>query len=418
MSRKKRFCSFFTRNNGTFAGKLKIIMMKKMNLLLMATMLSAAAFAGNGKTSTTLPVEGEVVKASHPMIQYMGRVNFGENPDVASFNFPGTTIEANFQGSSLKMMCRPMTGYFMAQVDGSEPFKVGFNAERDSVVTLATALPKGVHHVKVMYVIEGLFRNPEFRGFVLDKGCKLVEAPALSERKIEFIGNSITCGYGVESIEMSDPFEDETENHWLTYANIVSDSLKAQHTSISRSGIGVYRNYDGPKTGSAENMPWQYEYTLFNKHDEKWDFAKYQPQLVCINLGTNDLSTDNYDIQLYEKNYRMFLTTVRSKYPDAKIVLLTGPMLGKKESSEQRAALDRICADANKSGFTLVNKTVVDKKGKIKKAKKLGDKEIYRFDFSFQKGDLGYGASWHPSKLQHQKMAKELLPFLKNLMNW
>ena len=370
-------------------------MMKKMNLLLMATMLSAAAFAGNGKTSTTLPVEGEVVKASHPMIQYMGRVSFGKNPDVTSFNFPGTTIEANFQGSSLKMMCRPMTGYFMAQVDGSEPFKVGFNAERDSVVTLATALPKGVHHVKVMYVIEGLFRNPEFRGFVLDKGCKLVEAPALSERKIEFIGNSITCGYGVESIEMSDPFEDETENHWLTYANIVSDSLKAQHTSISRSGIGVYRNYDGPKTGSAENMPWQYEYTLFNKHDEKWDFAKYQPQLVCINL-----------------------TTVRSKYPDAKIVLLTGPMLGKKESSEQRAALDRICADANKSGFTLVNKTVVDKKGKIKKAKKLGDKEIYRFDFSFQKGDLGYGASWHPSKLQHQKMAKELLPFLKNLMNW
>lgn len=418
MSRKKRFCLFFTRNNGTFAGKLKIIMMKKMNLLLMATMLSAAAFAGNGKTSTTLPVEGEVVKASHHMIQYMGRVSFGKNPDVASFNFPGTTIEANFQGSSLKMMCRPMTGYFMAQVDGSEPFKVGFNAERDSVVTLATALPKGVHHVKVMYVIEGLFRNPEFRGFVLDKGCKLVEAPALSERKIEFIGNSITCGYGVESIEMSDPFEDETENHWLTYANIVSDSLKAQHTSISRSGIGVYRNYDGPKTGSAENMPWQYEYTLFNKHDEKWDFAKYQPQLVCINLGTNDLSTDNYDIQLYEKNYRMFLTTVRSKYPDAKIVLLTGPMLGKKESSEQRAALDRICADANKSGFTLVNKTVVDKKGKIKKAKKLGDKEIYRFDFSFQKGDLGYGASCHPSKLQHQKMAKELLPFLKNLMNW
>ena len=316
------------------------------------------------------------------------------------------------------MMCRPMTGYFMAQVDGSEPFKVGFNAERDSVVTLATALPKGVHHVKVMYVIEGLFRNPEFRGFVLDKGCKLVEAPALSDRKIEFIGNSITCGYGVESIGMSDPFEDETENHWLTYANIVSDSLKAQHTSISRSGIGVYRNYDGPKTGSAENMPWQYEYTLFNKHDEKWDFAKYQPQLVCINLGTNDLSTDNYDIQLYEKNYRMFLTTVRSKYPDAKIVLLTGPMLGEKESSEQRAALDRICADAHKSGFTLANKTVVDKKGKIKKVKKQGDKEIYRFDFSFQRGDLGYGASWHPSKLQHQKMAKELLPFLKNLMNW
>lgn len=389
--------------------------MKRISLIAIMALMGIGSVAA--KSSTTLPIVGEVVKATNPLIQYVGRVSFAKN-ETASFNFPGTSIFARFQGSSLKMICRPMTGYFMAQVDGCEPFKVGFNAERDSVVTVAAALPKGEHQVKLMYVIEGLFRTPEFRGFVLDKGCSLVKSPDLPERKIEFIGNSITCGYGVESIEMTDPFEDETENHWLTYANIVSDSLKAQHTSISRSGIGVYRNYDGPKTGSAENMPWQYEYTLFNKHDEKWDFAKYQPQLVCINLGTNDLSTDNYDIQLYEKNYRMFLTTVRSKYPDAKIVLLTGPMLGKKESSEQRAALDRICADANKSGFTLVNKTVVDKKGKIKKAKKLGDKEIYRFDFSFQKGDLGYGASWHPSKLQHQKMAKELLPFLKNLMNW
>ena len=370
--------------------------MKKVWVMMLATlMVSSTMMAGNVKKSTTLPIGGEVVKASHPMIQYVGRVSFAKNPDVASFNYPGTTIEASFQGSSLKMLCRPKTGYFMAQIDGCEPFKVGFNAERDSVVTLAAALPKGVHHAKVMYVIEGLFRKPEFRGFVLDKGCQLVEAPALPERKIEFIGNSITCGYGVESSNMSDPFEDETENHWLTYANIVSDSLKAQHTSISRSGIGVYRNYNGPKTGDADNMPWQYEYTLFDQHDEKWDFAKYQPQLVCINLGTNDLSTKNYDIQLYEKNYRMFLKTVRSKYPHAKIVMLTGPMLGEKESSKQRTVLDRICADANKT-----------------------DKNIYRFDFSFQKGDLGYGASWHPSMLQHRKMAAELLPFLRKLMNW
>lgn len=351
--------------------------------------------ASQEKQSTTLPISGTVVKASHPLIQYTGRVSFAHK-DVASFNYPGTTINARFQGSFLKMICRPMTGYFMAQVDGAEPFKVGFNAERDSVVTLATALPKGEHQVKLMYVIEGLFRTPEFHGFVLDKGCSLVEASPLPERKIEFIGNSITCGYGVESIKDSDPFEDETENHWLTYANIVSDSLHAQHTSISRSGIGVYRNYNGPKSGSADNMPWQYEYTLFNKHDEKWDFAKYQPQLVCINLGTNDFSTNNYDAALYEKNYRMFLATVRSKYPTAKIVLLTGPMLGEKENRIQQEILNHICKDANKRG----------------------DKKVYRFDFSFQTGDLGYGASWHPSKLQHQKMAGELLPFLRKIMNW
>ena len=364
-------------------------MMKKFVFTAILSLLVSVPMAMG--QSSTLPIDGSIVKASDSHILYIGRVSFA-HPDVASFNYPGTTIMATFQGSSLKMICRPMTGYFMAQIDGSSPFKVGFNAPRDSVATLATALPQGEHHVKIMYVIEGLFRTPEFHGFVLDKGCTLVASRTLPERKIEFIGNSITCGYGVESIEKTAPFEDETENHWLTYANIVSDSLHAQHTSISRSGIGVYRNYNGPRTGSPENMPWQYEYTLFNKHNEKWDFAKYQPQLVCINLGTNDLSTDNYDIALYEKNYRMFLSMVRAKYPKAKIVLLTGPMLGEKESSQQRKVLDRICADAGKN--------------------------VYRFDFSFQTGDLGYGASWHPSAQQHQKMAQELLPFLKKIMKW
>jgi len=344
--------------------------------------------------STTLPVDGNVIKADNENIQYVGRVRM--LPDgVASFNFPGTVIRARFNGTSLKMICRPKTGYFMAQIDDAKPFKVAFNSERDSVVTLATAMASKPHSVKIMYIIEGLFRKPEFKGFVLDDDARILEPSPLPERRIEFIGNSITCGYGVESVNAPDPFEDETENHWLTYANLVSDSLHALHTSISRSGIGVYRNYDGPKEGSDENMPWQYDYTLFNDHSHKWDFRKFRPQLVCINLGTNDFSTNNYDAKHYEKNYREFLSTVRSKYPEAKIVLVTGPMLGDKENNIEKEILDRICKDFNKK-----------------------DKEIYRFDFTFQTGDLGYGASWHPSKKQHEKMAGEMTPFLRKLMNW
>ena len=55
------------------------------------------------------------------------------------------------------------TTYFMAQIDGCEPFKVGFNAERDSVVTLAAALPKGVHHAKVIRILPFRFQFPERR---------------------------------------------------------------------------------------------------------------------------------------------------------------------------------------------------------------------------------------------------------------
>lgn len=365
--------------------------MKK--LIAIAALLLSALQAG---ASSTLPIEGSFFNASNPHIMYMGRVCFATE-GVASFNYPGTTITTGFEGTSLKAVCRPKTGYFMAQIDNAAPFKVAFNAERDSVVTLATALNNGPHTVRMMYIIEGLFRTPEFRGFVLDKGCQLSNPKPLSERRIEFIGNSITCGYGVESTAFHDPYEDETENHMLTYANIVSDSLQAQHTSISRSGIGAYRNYNGPSNGSPDNMNYQYGFTLFN-HPEygQWNFANYQPQLVCINLGTNDFSTPGYKVPLFEQGYRKLLATVREKYPDAKIVLMSGPMLEENENNLVKTAINKICKDYNRHG----------------------DKRIYRFDFTPQTGSLGYGASGHPSKLQHEAMAAELLPFLRQIMNW
>ena len=71
-------------------------------------------------------------------------------------------------------------------------------------------------------------------------------------------------------------------------------------------------------------------------------------------------------------------------------------MLGEKENNKQKSILDDIANDFNKKG----------------------DTNIYRFDFTPQTGELGYGASWHPSMRQQQRMAEELTPYLKSLMNW
>ncbi|MBR6885265.1 MAG: lipase [Prevotella sp.] len=345
--------------------------------------------------STTIPLKGTVIKASDPRIVYTGRISFA-NPEAPTFSYPGTQIMACFEGTSLKVMAKPMSGYFMAQIDQAEPFKVGFMAPNDSVVTVATALADGRHLVKLMYVVEGLDLKPVFKGFILDEGRQLAPPPALPQRKIEFIGNSITCGYGNESIERSDPFEYETENHYYTYAAITARNIHAQHWVVARSGIGIYRNYNGPRTGNPDNMPAMYEYTLFNDKREQWDFSRYQPDVVCINLGTNDLSTPNFDIKLFTEAYRKFLKTVREHYPNAKIVLLTGSMLNGKEMELQQKTLNELRDEARKNG----------------------DKEVYRFDFTPQTGELYYGASWHPSIWQHEKMAGELTAFIRMLMKW
>ncbi len=349
-----------------------------------------------GSASTTLPIQGKVIPADNPNIQYVGRICF-DNPKQPRFTFPGVQINARFTGTSLKMIAKPQSGYFMVRIDEAEPFKVAFRGERDSVVTLATALPKGEHLVRVMYIIEGYELKPDFRGFVLDKDGELLDAPALPERRIEFIGNSITCGYGNESIEKTDPFEYETENHYYTYAQLTARNLEAMAHVVARSGIGVYRSYDGPKTGTPDNvMTTEYEYTNLYDRSERWDFSRYQPQVVCINLGTNDLSTNNYDVKLLKQAYKQFLKQVRSHNSQAKIVYLCGSMLNGKELDIAKKTLNEVVEEAHKDG----------------------DKEVYRFDFTPQNGDLYYGASWHPSLWQHQKMAAELTAYLRTLMHW
>ena len=355
---------------------------------------------------TTVPLKGTVIKPSNPDIVYTGRISF-TNPDRPAWNYPGVQIMAAFEGTSLRMIAKPRSGYFMAQIDQAEPFKVAFRGERDSVVTLATALPEGHHLVRLMYVIEGYEFFPEFWGFVLDEGRQLVKAPLLPSRKIEFIGNSITCGYGNEGLKKEEGFDYATENHYYSYASITARNLQAQHWVVARSGIGAYRNYDGPKTGNPDsNMPVQYEYTGYawkpelRKEptflQEKWDFNRYQPDVVCINLGTNDLSTPNYDLSLLKQGYQKLLKMVRQHNPKAKIVFLTGSMLYHQELQLAKQLLDEVTAEAQKAG----------------------DKEVYRFDMAPINGNKYYGNDWHPNIYQDEKMANELTPYLRQLMNW
>ena len=365
-----------------------------MKRLMTAVVALLATLAANA--STTLPVQGTIVPADNANIQYVGRICF-QNPKQPRFTFPGVQINARFTGTSLRMMAKPKSGYFMVQIDEAEPFKVSFMGERDSVATLATALQRGEHTVRMMYVIEGYELKPDFRGFVLDEGASLLPPPALPERTIEFIGNSITCGYGNESISRDDPFEYATENHYYTYGQMTARALNAMAYVVARSGIGVYRSFGGPKTGTPENvMTTEYEYTNLYDRSERWDFSRYQPQVVCINLGTNDFSTNNYDVKLFQQAFYRFVSQVRGHNPKAKIVLLTGSMMNGKELEIAKKVLNEIMEDAHKNG----------------------DNEVYRFDFTPHTGDLYYGADWHPSLWQHQKMAGELTAFLRTLMHW
>ncbi len=324
--------------------------------------------------------------SSDPRIVNVGRVV--QDADTLRFTYPGTSIYFNFRGEKVQMVTKPNSGYYEVEIDSLEPYKI---ATDEAIVTLAEGLENTEHSLRLMYVVEGYDLKPEIYGFFCNELLE-VHTDFLQKEKILFIGNSITCGYGVEATE-KDGFSYSTENHYFTYANLTAKNLDALHHAIARSGIGVYRNYGDAKEGSEYPMPMLFDQTLLYNTDYDWDHQQFQPDIICLNLGTNDTSLDNYDVDLLRQSYSDFYARLRSLYPHSQIVLLTGSMMNGQSLEDVKTCLDAVKTEANEAG----------------------DEKVYRFDMTPQDGSLGYGADWHPSKEQQQRMADELTNFVRQI---
>lgn len=217
------------------------------------------------------------------------------------------------------------------------------------------------------------------------------------ERKIEFIGDSITCGYGVDAPNEGYDFSTETEDGSKTYAALVGKALDADVNIVAWSGIGVYSCY----TSGDEPSQWKLVSGIYGNTDtmhtsKKWDFSEWQPDVVVINAGTNDKSwTKGIDqrVDTFGSAYYDLICQVREKNPDAYIICSLGAMGNDlmPEIKEQVAAYS-----AN-----------------------TGDYHITTFEFANQNGYRdGYGADYHPSAKTHQKMADKLAPFIAEIMGW
>src|SRR5262249_41999742 len=147
---------------------------------------------------------------------------------------------------------------------------------------------------------------------------------------------SISCGYGDEGNPMC-TFSADTENHYLTYEALAARKLGADLVTVAWSGKGVVCNYgDGPNS-CTDPMPPLWDRTLPSSNGSTWDFS-WKPDVVIINLGTNDFSTDVDPSELqFTAAYESFLRHIRSKYADAYILCTVGPLLFATDLDHARA---------------------------------------------------------------------------------
>lgn len=335
------------------------------------------------------------VKANDQAIATVGRINFGADGS-AEWTWPAAQFYCTFTGTSIKMKTKPGSSYFVVKVDDEAPRKVQSVKGTDGIVELASGLSAGNHRLELTYAVEGSIRHPAIYGFLLDDGAHLGPKPQLPTRKMEFIGNSITCALGNEWDGTTKNYNSSMQNIYYSYEALAARELNAQWQVVARSGIGIYRNTCGNVEGDRAVMPAYYPFANVRMSGQQWDFSRYQPDVVCVNLGTNDTTNPRWNDEKLQDAFKKFVKALRGYYPKAKIVLLTGTMINGKRllavQQAQQAAIDD--------------------------ARSRGDNEVYRFDFTPADGSLGYGYGHHPSKRQHAKMAAELVPFIRQITGW
>jgi lysophospholipase L1-like esterase len=216
----------------------------------------------------------------------------------------------------------------------------------------------------------------------------LLELPRRPARRIEFIGNSITCGTGSDLSETpcdSGQWYDQ-HNAYQSYGPQTARNLDADWHLSAVSGIGLIRSC----CEMDITMPRVFDKINMRDNSGEWDFSGFHPDVVTIALGQNDGKQDSV---AFSEAYVAFVAEVRALYPGAAIVCLSSPM-----------------AD---EGLNAVLQNYLT--GVVNRANESGDERVYKYFFSKR---YNRGCGDHPDLQQHGEIARELTAYIKSIMRW
>lgn len=231
----------------------------------------------------------------------------------------------------------------------------------------------------------------------------------IKKMKLEFIGDSITCGFGNMTNERDRVFYSAEENGWLSHPAIAAKKLDADFSMICYSGIPISKGI-GLVNWLTPSMPELYPYTDrlmeehcgINKQFKNWNFEHDTPDVIILNLGTNDATVIDInmdmdmDIELgirkFEEDYYAFLQMIRDLNTNEPWIICA---LG---------SMDYFLYD----NIQKVVQRYVDENH---------DKKIRCFKYSRIRLSDGYGACGHPGIATQTRMGNELADFILDLVS-
>lgn len=323
----------------------------------------------------------------HEGFQYSGR--FLEEDSTRLFAWSASRISFRFEGDSIGLHLTTqmrdssaLVDYYVLELDGES-----------SILNISSEplwlhhLGAGEHDLTLLKRTEASVGMGIWGGISGGPDLKLLPASELPSLSMEVIGNSITCGYGIEGETQSCRFSPETEDATRTYAFLAAKELGMIYSAVCFSGKGIWQNY-GRDTVELMSELW---HRYMPQREEPYLHQESRTH-VLINLGTNDFAHQIPPEPQFCDKYLKLVKEIREAHPTAKIVMLTGSMMQGERLDILKSYLDQV-------------------KLRLEEA---GEVNLYRFDLSPQ-GDLGYGCDWHPNLAQNKKNAQELVEFLSGI---
>jgi lysophospholipase L1-like esterase len=337
------------------------------------------------------------IQADNPKIQYFGRFDFSD-PGSPAFDWPGVYIRAKFEGTSCKAVLSGKNRYD-AFVDGKLITTLTVSSKIDTL-EIVSGLEDREHDLLITKRSESNFEVSKFYGFILDNGKRLLEPPAPPERKIEFIGDSHSAGYGNEFTSREAPSEQHdsvyftSTNTFLAYGSLTARAFGAQYQVNAYSGRGLVRNYANQMPG--KELLYYYDKVLISPmnltgESPSWDFNSWIPHVVVINIGINDFQDPPpfSDSSLYVSKYHSLISTLRSRYPSVKIICLA-------------------------TSVWPTNLMTVLVKDIVNREKESGHNDIWYMEYSSSNTAL----DWHPSLEDHRGIAEKLVEVVREATGW
>ncbi len=324
-------------------------------------------------------------------VTYTGRT-LTDNDGSVKFDWIGTYAQTTFTGGCIAVeMSNTRPCYFNVFIDNEWVKKVYADSTQHQRIVLAEKLSKGTHKLRLQRACEGSSITT-IHGFYGAKGAKLSPVERKG-RMIEIFGDSYTCGYGSDSPTQTEHFKIETENVDHAYGCIIARYFDTDYAIVAHSGQGMVRNYGDKKQRSNYSMLDRHVKTFDNDTSVIYNFKAYRPDLVIINLGTNDFSREVTPTpDQYVGNYVKMIKNLRSHYGDIPVLCI----------------LPHSARKYLQACFPLLRERCYN------------DRQVYFAEpmLEILRDGRDYGADGHPNYQGHRKIAMKLIPQISKIMDW